>query len=133
MSIVSLTLIPLYLILLNLNYITYVFATEQPPPQTYPYPWAWEHGMHWPAFWWIFPLLFFVIMIVLFILIIKKGGMSCSWGDRMMDASEYREAVKRYVDEQSDTALEILNKRYAKGEIDKQEYEDKKSAITDSK
>ena len=54
------------------------------------------------------------------------------WRDRMMDRSEYREAVKRPGAESSDSAMEILNKRYAKGEIDKQEYEEKKAAISRS-
>ena len=49
-----------------------------------------------------------------------------------MDRSEYREAVKRTGAESSDSAMEILNKRYAKGEIDKQEYEEKKAAISRS-
>ena len=54
------------------------------------------------------------------------------WRDRMMDKSENREAVKRPGAESSDSAMEILNKRYAKGEIDKQEYEEKKAAISRS-
>jgi len=36
----------------------------------------------------------------------------------------------RYRNARSETALEILDWRYAMGEIDKQEYEEKKAAIT---
>jgi hypothetical protein len=35
-----------------------------------------------------------------------------------------------YGNERPESALEILNKRYAMGEIDKQEYEEKKATIT---
>jgi uncharacterized membrane protein len=54
------------------------------------------------------------------------------WRDRMMDRSDFRDAVKRSLGESSESAIEILNKRYARGEIDKQEYEEKKAAISHS-
>lgn len=54
------------------------------------------------------------------------------WRDWMIDRPEYHDAMKRYKGEQSETAMEILDKRYARGEIEKQEYEEKKAAITRS-
>ena len=38
-----------------------------------------------------------------------------------------------YRSERSESALEILDKRYARGEIGKQEYEEKKATITSSR
>lgn len=51
------------------------------------------------------------------------------WRDRMMGRTEFGDAMKRSGGERSESALEILDKRYARGEIDKQEYEEKKAAI----
>ena len=58
--------------------------------------------------------------------------MGCMWRDRMMDRPEFRDTIKRNLGGHSESALEILDKRYARGEIDKQEYEEKKAAISSS-
>lgn len=101
-----------------------MLAAQQPNPQVCPWPWWHGHGA---SFWWIFPFTFFVLMILMFIFMARRGGRG--WHDRMMGRSEFHDAMKRGRGEPSETAMDILNKRYAKGEIDKQEYEDKKAVI----
>ena len=54
------------------------------------------------------------------------------WRDWNTDRPESRDAMKRNWSERSESALEVLDKRYARGEIEKQEYEEKKAAITRS-
>ena len=130
MNMMRCTLTFSYSALLMLVCSSFVFAADQTATQQYP--WPWWHATPWHGFWWIFPLMFFVFMIVMFVFMVRRGGMGCMWRDRMMDKSENREAVKRPGAESSDSAMEILNKRYAKGEIDKQEYEEKKAAISRS-
>ncbi len=65
--------------------------------------------------------MFFAFIVVMCILVMRRGGIGCMWRDRMMDRSDFRDAVKRSLGESSESAIEILNKRYARGEIDKQE------------
>jgi putative membrane protein len=61
----------------------------------------------WGGYWWIFPL----VMIVLCFLFMRICGWSSGLGF-------------------GESAIDILNKRYAKGEIDKKEYEEKKRELT---
>ena len=60
----------------------------------------------------------------------RGGGMGCMWRDRHMRSPESRDLTNRSEGESAESALDILDKRYARGEIDKQEYEEKKAALT---
>jgi len=79
------------------------------PEEGYPMgPWMmwWGHGMGW----WIFPIVMIVVMFVIcFLFWGRRGGRSswCGFGEQ----------------KDSETPLEILKKRYAKGEISKEEFE----------
>ena len=68
----------------------------------------------WGGYWWIFPL----VMIVLCLLFMR----GCMGGRRMCGWSSGAGF--------GESAIDILNKRYAKGEIDQKEYEEKKRELT---
>lgn len=72
-------------------------------------PYFW--GMHAFGFMWIFPLLFFAVFILLLMRI-------PAWFSRYNQRGESRE-----------TAREILDRRYAMGEIAKEQYEQMKRDI----
>ena len=73
------------------------------------------------SFWWIVPIL----MMILCFLMMKgrRGSMMCGFGSRDIDNQQTRVP---------DSAIDILDKRYASGEINKEEYEEKKRTLTES-
>jgi len=73
------------------------------------------------SLWWLFPI---VMMILCFFMMRNRRGMGmCCFGPRNIANDQTAE---------SDSAIEILDKRYASGEIDNEEYQDKKQKLTDS-
>ena len=80
------------------------------------HPWMW-----WP--WggmWIFPIVMFVIMLIFFFLFSRGWGCRPPWWG---SGGPHKEGGD------SDTALEILKKRYVKGEITKEEFDRMKKDI----
>ena len=71
------------------------------------------------GWWWIFP----VAMIFLCVFVMR-GRMGCMTG-----WSTYRRSTSTQAISPSDSPREILDKRYALGEINKEEYEEKKRDI----
>jgi putative membrane protein len=77
-------------------------------------PWMmnWGHGMGW--FWPIIMMAFWIAVIVGIIFLIR-------WISLLTD--------KRHATKPGDSAIEILKRRYAKGEINKEEFEEKKKDL----
>jgi len=65
------------------------------------------------GYWWIFPL----VMIVFCFLLMRgcMGRRMCGWGTG---------------NNLGESAIDVLNKRFARGEIDQKEYENKKRELT---
>jgi putative membrane protein len=87
-------------------------AVAQPQPG-WDWPGPWHMGAGWWGFWWIFPILMFGLMIFLCAFFIFRGPWN--HGDRHRDTTT--------------SALTLLNERFAKGDISKEEFEEKKTIL----
>jgi len=124
---------PATIVLIVLGAFALANAATLADEQTSPYAGPW-HGWHahWPGFWWICPLMmlfmFVFFAVVFFVLRRERGDRWPPWR-WMSEQPESRQTHEGYRDVTPESALDILNKRYARGEIDKEEYEEKKTTI----
>ncbi|MHC4791250.1 MAG: SHOCT domain-containing protein [Planctomycetota bacterium] len=70
---------------------------------------------------WIFPIIMIVVVIIVLYLIFGRGGFRPPWQDH----NNYYGKTK-----EPETALDILEKRYVKGEITKEEFEQMRKDIS---
>lgn len=73
------------------------------------------------SLWWICPIL--MIAMCFFMMRRRRGSMICGFGSRYTNGRQIST---------SDSATDILDKLYASGEIDKEEYEERKRTLTKS-
>ena len=95
------------------------------PPQGYYWPGPWHHmwgdGYGW-HFWWMFPLMMLFMIFVFAVIFFVARGL-CGHGHHHWGPAS------RMWGDPSHSALQILNERFARGEIQKDEYTEKKAAI----
>ena len=70
------------------------------------------------SFWWVLPIL--MIALCFFMMRGRRGSMMCGFGSGNTDSQQISP---------SDSAPDILDKRYALGEINQEEYQEKKEIL----
>ncbi len=68
--------------------------------------------------WWMFPMIVPIVFIVVMVIVLYSFFGRGSWRDR-------------HADKKGETALDILKKRYARGELNKEAFERMKKDISD--
>lgn len=71
------------------------------------------------SFWWIIPVL--MIILCIFMMRGRRGSMMCGFGSCGTD---------KHIIDNSKSPMEILDKRFALGEINKEEYQEAKRTLT---
>lgn len=107
---------PALIVVLLLPFSAIAQTAQIPQAYDWPGPWHMMWGSGW-GFWWIFPLFMFFLMVVCVFFMMRgfPGHGHHSGRDTTTSAQE------------------ILNERFAKGEISKEEFEEKRSILVRSK
>lgn len=99
-------------------------AIAQQSPQ--PPQWHWQGPWHGTQFWWICPLMILFMFLVFgaIFFFVRR-----SWPEGRRHWGSPWHMMDRAWGPPIHSALQILNERFARGEIEKGEYEDRKAAI----
>jgi len=111
-------------------------SAPPPPPDYYWHgPWGpmWGGGNAW-HFWWMFPMMMF-FMVICFAVIFFLARSFCGHGSHYGSHSwgPPSQMMNRAWEDPSYSALQILNERFARGEIQNAEYAEKKATILSSR
>lgn len=81
-------------------------------------------GFQFMQMWWIVPLILIIFMLIMMsVMMLRRGGFGPPWQDSSRDEGKSDSRRDYGESRESETASEILKKRYARGEISKEEYD----------